>query len=152
MALSNIESSALTACVLLAVFGVGSTFVHLQPRLSQVSIQGMDVRSEPIGPDQTIERDKDWFPPEDVFITGWNCILGAPGAAPTLMLSHGDVRLFQMSGAQGETASNSYGNGLGYRVNRGEHLRLRLTITNRGTAGETHGASCLLQFVPVHGY
>jgi hypothetical protein len=118
-------------------------------RLRPVSIEAIDIASEPIAQGQTIERQAIWNPPDDVYLLGWNYDVETR-ASPSLRLLHGQTRLF-MVGGQGGAAHALFPAGAGYRVRKGEALTLVFRLTNFGPPGETHGASALLYFVPVEG-
>jgi hypothetical protein len=118
-------------------------------RLRPISIEAIDIASEPIAQGQTIERQAVWNPPDDVFLLGWSYDVET-SAAPSLRLLHGQTRLF-MVGRSGGASEASFPAGVGYRVRKGETLTLVFRLTNGGPPGETHGASALLYFVPVEG-
>ncbi|MET0555185.1 MAG: hypothetical protein ABW221_19235 [Vicinamibacteria bacterium] len=119
-------------------------------RLRSVSIEAMDIASEPIGQGQTIERQATWNPPDDVYLLGWNYEVDTR-AAPSLRLLHGNTRLFMVGGSSATTDVAAFPGGTGFRVRKGEKLTLTFSLTNGGPPGETHGASVLLYFVPVEG-
>jgi hypothetical protein len=119
-------------------------------RIRPVSIEAIDIASEPIGQGATIERQATWNPPDDVYLLGWNYDLKT-GAAPTLRLLHGNTRLFMVGGAAGTADHALFPSGTAYRVRKGEALTLVFRVTNGGPPGETHGASVLLYFVPMAG-
>lgn len=117
-------------------------------RLRSLSIEGMDIASEPIGQGQTIHRQATWNPPDDVYLLGWNYAVDTR-AAPTLRLLLGDTRLFMVGGSSATSDVALFPAGTGFRVRKGEKVTLDFSLTNGGPAGETHGASVLLYFVPL---
>lgn len=120
-------------------------------RLRPLSVEGIDIPSEPVAQGQTIERRATWSPPDDVYLLGWDYDL-ASGASPRLRLLHGDTRLFMVGGDAGAGSGHAlFPTGAGYRVRKGETLTLVFSVTNLGPPGESRGASALLYFVPVAG-
>jgi hypothetical protein len=119
-------------------------------RLRSVSIEAMDIASEPIGQGQTVDREATWSPPDDVYLLGWNYVVETR-AAPTLRLLHGNTRLFMVGGGSAAADVDLFPEATGYRVRKGEKLTLAFRLTNGGPPGETHGASVLIYFVPVAG-
>src|SRR5438105_15520582 len=78
--------------ILLAVAIVRTIIVPDRSRLRPVSVEGLDILSEPIGQGQRIVREKTWNPPANVYLLGWNYRLG-PGALGTdPILTGGGVR------------------------------------------------------------
>ena len=138
------------AGALLLVAALVRMAVPDRARIRPVSIEAIDIASEPIGEGQTIERQATWSPPDDVYLLGWNYDVETR-AAPTLRLLHGKTRLFMVGGTGGTADSAVFPLGTGYRVRKGETLTLTFRLTNGGPPGETHGAAVLLYFLPVEG-
>jgi hypothetical protein len=138
------------ALLLLAV-AVVRLAVPDRSRMRPLSVEGLDIPSEPIGQGDAIVREKSWSPPDDVYIVGWNYRIGAPGAGPELTLSARGVRLFTVRGIDTPLNPSFFQAGTGFRVDKGGTVTLRFRLTNAGAAGETHGASALVYFVPVEG-
>ena len=138
------------AGVLLLAVALVRLAVPDRARMRPVSIEAIDIPTEPIASGQTIERQATWNPPDDVYLLGWNYDVETR-AAPTLRLLHGNTRLFMVAGAGGSTDHSFFPAGAGYRVRKGETLTLTFRVTNGGPPGETHGAGALLYFVPVEG-
>ena len=118
-------------------------------RMQPVSVEALDIPSETVGQGQTVTREVDWEPPDDVYLIGWRPSAGAPAAEPELMLRVGEVRLFDVRGDRAEPAF--FPAGSGYLVRKGQRLTLRFTLANSGPAAESRGAGALLYFVPVAG-
>jgi hypothetical protein len=138
------------AGALLLVAALVRLAVPDRARLRPVSIEAIDIATEPIAQGQTVERQATWSPPDDVYLLGWNYDVET-GAGPTLRLLHGNTRLFMVGGAGGAADHALFPAGTAYRVRKGEALTLVFRVTNGGPPGETHGASVLLYFVPVEG-
>jgi len=143
----------------LALWGAGALLLVValvrvampeRARLRSVSIEAIDIATEPIAQGQTIERQATWSPPDDVYLLGWDYDVQT-SAAPLLRLLHGNTRLFMVGGAGGTADHAVFPAGTGYLVRKGEALTLVFRVTNGGPPGETHGASVLLYFVPVEG-
>jgi hypothetical protein len=152
MPLTRLELAAGAGMLLLVGAGLTRVATRNRPGLRPLSIEGVQIASEPIGTGQTIVREQHWRPPADVYVLGWAYSIGNVGASPELLLLHKETVLF--FGAKGAVpASNPafYGEGAGYRVPAGEAVTLRLTMTNTGAPGQTRGAEALLYFVPVEG-
>jgi hypothetical protein len=136
--------------VLLLAVALVRLAVPDRARMRPVSIEALDIPTEPIASGQTIERQATWNPPDDVYLLGWNHEVETR-AAPTLRLVHGNTRLFMVGGTDGSADHAFFPAGAGYRVRKGETLTLTFRVTNGGPPGETHGAGALLYFVPVEG-
>lgn len=133
-----------------AMLGAGLARMAAPKRqpMRAIAIEGIHIRSEPIAQGQTVTREQAWQPPVDVYVVGWNYSIGSLTAGPELLLLHQDTVLF--FGPKGGVAAGNpafYGEGAGYKVLAGEPVKLRLTITNEGAAGETRGAQALVYFV-----
>lgn len=148
---SRLELLAGAGFVLLLAVGVLRIATPGRDALRPVSIQGVEIPSEPIASGQALMREREWRPGTDVYVVGWNYSLGSLHAAPELLLRHGDTVLFLGPKGGAGTENTAFLPGLGYRLQANEPLTLRLTITNTGPAGETQGARALVYFVPVAG-
>ena len=138
------------AGALLLVAAIVRLAVPDRARVRPVSIEAIDIATEPIAQGQTIERQATWSPPDDVYLLGWNYDVET-SAAPTLRLLHGNTRLFMVGGSGGTADHTFFPAGTAYRVRKGEALTLVFRVTNGGPPGETHGAAVLIYFVPVEG-
>ena len=149
--LSRNEALIGAACLLLLAVGLVRLAVPDRSRIRALSLQGFDIPSERIEQGQTLERERVWEPPDDVYVVGWNPWVGAESSAGEITLFAGGVRLFYF--VQGEGAANPtvYPGGTGYLLRKGERLSLRYRLANLGPAGETKGAGALVYFVPVEG-
>jgi hypothetical protein len=117
-----------------------------------VSVEGVALKSEPVGTNETRRAEQHWSPPDDIYLIGWSCRIGAktPGASVTL-IAPGDTALFHTVGGSDEARPQFIPEGMGYRVQKGQRLTVRFEVTNTGPPGETGGATVLLWFVPVEG-
>jgi hypothetical protein len=149
--LTRNEALVAAACLLLLAVGVVRLAVPDRSRMRPLSLQGFDIASERIDQGQTLQREKVWQPPDDVYIVGWNPWVGAASSGGELTLLAAGVRLFFF--AQGNAAANHtvYPAGTGYLLRKGQTLTLRYRLVNMGPAGETKGAGALVYFVPVEG-
>ena len=149
--LSRNEALVGAACLLLLAVGVVRLAVPDRSRMRALSLQGFDIPSERIEQGQTLQRERVWEPPDDVYIVGWNPWVGAVAAGGDLTLFAGGVRLFYF--VQGDAGANSsqYPAGTGYRLRKGERLTLRYRLVNLGPAGDTKGAGAVVYFVPAEG-
>ena len=149
--LTRNEALVGAACLLLLAVGVVRLAVPDRSRIRALSLQGFDIGSEPIDHGQTLQREKTWQPPDDVYILGWNPWVGAESSAGELTLMAAGVRLFFF--VQGQQGANhtGYPAGTGYRLRKGEALTLRYRLVNMGPPGETKGAGALVYLVPVEG-
>jgi hypothetical protein len=120
-----------------------------RPRMRPVSVEALEVPSEPVDQGQTVTREVHWDPPDDVYLIGWHPRAGAPEAEPELLLRVGDVRIFETRGPL--TSGASFPAGSGFVVRKGQRLTLRFTLANSGPAAESRGARALIYFVPVAG-
>jgi hypothetical protein len=150
MAASRLELVVGGAMLVLVGAGLSYMARPKRPPLRALSIEGIHIASEPIARDQTLVREKTWKPAADVYLIGWTYSIGGLGAGPELLLLHDDTVLF-FGPKGGAFAGNPafYAEGAGYKVKAGEAVTLRLTITNQGVAGATHGAQALIYFVPA---
>jgi hypothetical protein len=139
------------AVLLLLAVAVVRLAVPDRARMRRLSVEGLDIVSEPIGQGQTVTREKTWKAPDDIYVVGWNYSIGAPGAWPEITLVAGDVRLFVVRGSEQPPNPSFFQSGTAFLVRKGEPVTLRFRLTNAGAPGETHGASALVYFVPVEG-
>lgn len=149
--LTRNEALVAAGCLLLLAVGVVRLAVPDRSRMRPLSLQGFDIASERIDHGQTLQREKVWQPPDDVYIVGWNPWVGAASSGGELTLLAAGVRLFFF--VQGDAAANHtvYPAGTGYLLRKGQTLTLRYHLVNMGPAGETKGAGALVYFVPVEG-
>jgi len=149
--LTRNEALVGAGCLLLLAVGVVRLAVPDRSRIRAVSLQGFDIGSEPIDHGQTLQREKTWQSPDDVYVLGWNPWVGAESSGGELTLMAAGVRLFFF--AQGGAAANHavFPGGTGYLLRKGQALTLRYRLVNMGPAGETKGAGALVYFVPVEG-
>lgn len=137
--------------VLLLAVAVVRLAVPDRSRIRPLSVTGLDVPSEPIAQGETITRERSFAAPADVYVVGWSYRIGAPTAGPELQLLCRDVRLFTARGTDALQNPAFFPAGTAFRVQRGESVTLRFRLSNAGPAGESHGASALVYFVPVMG-
>jgi hypothetical protein len=149
--LTRNEALVGAGCLLLLAVGVVRLAVPDRSRIRPLSLQGFDIASERIDQGQTLQREKVWQPPDDVYIVGWNPWVGAASSGGELTLLAAGVRLFFF--VQGDAAANHtvYPAGTGYLLRKGQALTLRYRLVNMGPAGETKGAGALVYFVPLEG-
>lgn len=118
-------------------------------RMRAISVEAVSIPAESVDPGQTVTREADWQPPDDVYLLGWLPVPGAPEAEPELLLRVGELRLFE---AHGHASWPSFfPAGSGFLVRKGQPVTLRLTLVNSGPRADTRGARALLYFVPVAG-
>jgi hypothetical protein len=149
--LTRNEALAGAACLLLLAVGVVRLAVPDRSRIRPLSLQGFDIPSERIDHGLTLEREKVWQPPDDIYIVGWNPWVGASSSGGELTLLAGGVRLFLFTQGQGGANQTVYPGGTGYLLRKGQPLTLRYRLLNMGPAGDTKGAGALVYFVPVEG-
>jgi hypothetical protein len=137
--------------VLLLAVAVVRLAVPDRSRIRPLSVAGLDLPSEAIAQGETVTREKTWPAPADVYVIGWSYRIGAPTAGPELHLLAGDVRLFTARGTDALQNPAFFPSGTAFLVRRGQSVTLRFRMSNAGPAGETHGASALVYFVPVMG-
>jgi hypothetical protein len=150
--ISRVELFAGAGFVLLLAVGVLRMGVPDRHAMRPVSVEGIDIPTEPIASGQVLTREKDWRPSVDVYVVGWSYSVGALQAAPDVLLRHGQTVLF--FGPRGGAATQNpafLDAGLGYRLPAGEPLTLQLSMANSGPPGETAGVRALVYFVPVAG-
>lgn len=137
---------------LLVAVGVVRTAMPDRYRLRPLSVQGMDIVSEPIGTRETLTREVTWSPPVDVYVMGWSYRIGGFTAGGELSMFAGTTRLFEVAAADAPASNPSFfQNGAGFLLRQGDKLTLRYRLTNTGPPGQTRGAGALVYFVPVEG-
>jgi hypothetical protein len=138
--------------VLLAVAILRTVMVPDRARLRPVSVEGLEIQTEPIAQGQRISREKAWSPPADIYLLGWNYRIGASAAGIDLVLLVNDVSIFHVrTGDVGGANPAFLSAGAAYRVRPVDKVRLLYVVTNTGPAGETRGAGALVYFVPAEG-
>lgn len=116
----------------------------------RISVEAVEIKAQPIKSGESVIQEASWAPPDDIFIVGWTPLVGSPEAQPNLYLMAGATAIFgtEHGGLEGTKASFLPA-GTGYRVSKGETVKLRLQITNSGPDGHTGGARALIYFHPV---
>ena len=116
----------------------------------QISVEGVEIKSQPIRSGEALVQESSWAAPDDVFIVGWAPHLGAPEARPELSLIAGGTSIFRAERGSIEGLKTVFmPAGTGYLVRKGEIVKLRLEMRNSGPDGESRGARALLYFHPV---
>lgn len=116
----------------------------------RISVEAVEIKAQPIKSGESLIQEASWTPPDDVFIVGWAPHLGSPGAHPNVYLMAGSTSIFAAErGALQGMPATFMPSGTGYRVTKGETVKLRLQITNSGPDGDTGGARALIYFHPV---
>jgi hypothetical protein len=120
-------------------------------RLRPLSIEGLDIPSEPIAHGQRIVRETSWAPTAAVYILGWQYRIGAEALGTDLVLFADNVRLFHIR--RGDVPANPtfFQNGGAYYVRPPQKIRLMYSVENTGPEGQTRGAGALVYFVPGEG-
>jgi hypothetical protein len=149
--LSRNEALIAAACLLLLAVGLVRLAVPDRSRMRPLSLQGFDIPSEKIDQGQTLERERVWEPPDDVYVVGWSPWVGASRSGGELTLYAAGVQLFLFVQGDGAANAAAYPAGTGYLLRKGEKLTLRYRLENMGPAGETKGAGAVVHFVPVEG-
>jgi hypothetical protein len=150
--LSRFELLGGAGFLLLLSVGVVRMVTPGREPLRPVSIEGIEIPSEPIATGQRLVREKEWRPPTEVYVVGWSYSLGSSHAEPELTLLHGQTVLFYGPRAGASTQNPAFLDaGLGYRLQANQPLTLRFAITNTGPPGHTLGVRALVYFVPVAG-
>ena len=123
-------------------------------RLRVLSVEAIQIPSEPIKNGQSIERSFEWLPPEDVFVVGWGpranaknsgaeLTLFTPGPPPMLLFDYAE---------DGRPNRNEYAApGTGFLVKKGSVVKLRFRLNNGGPDSMTLGGVALIYFVPAAG-
>lgn len=143
----------------LAILVVSSAFLGLvlfrlmatpAPATRRLSVEGLEIKSQPVRSGESLTHETSWLPPDDVFIVGWAPELGAPAARPELYLLSGETRIFAAPRGETEGLPTVFmPAGTGYLIRKGEPVTLRLRLKNLGPEGETRGARALIYFHPV---
>jgi hypothetical protein len=149
--LTRIEALVAAAGLVLLAVAVVRLAVPDRSRMRPLSIEGITIKSQPIGQAETTHAEATWGPPEDVYIVGWAYHVGAAPGILTLIAPPGDTVLMRVRGGSDEIRPQFVAAGAGYRLRKEQQLRARLDVTNTGPAGETHGAIVLVYYVPVEG-
>jgi hypothetical protein len=132
--------------------------LHLRP----LSIEGVHLDLGRIEPGQTVVKEINWDPPDDVYLLGWNAWFSAPEGSFNLEMMLYDAgaktAIFVMDRGNAATPpdglwrTNMLPAGTGFRAMRGHPLRFRCQVGNSGSRTlETRGATALLYFVPMEG-
>jgi hypothetical protein len=149
--------------LLLLVVGVLRIALPERADLRPLSIESIELQMGRIDPGQTVTRERDWLPPDDVYVLGWNAWIGAPATGTLdadLMLYDGlaHTAIFLMSQPAGPAAvppgwrSASLPPGTGYRARKNRAITFRCRISNTGASSvEPRGTTALVYFVPVAG-
>jgi hypothetical protein len=152
MNVSRTELLAGGGALLLLATALVRLAVPDRSRMRRLSVEGIDIASAPIRGGQTVVSERQWNPPEDVYVVGWNYHVGAPAADPELLLLDGTTALFMGVKGQNTPLNPSfYQGGTGYLLLKGRPLTLRLKVSNTGPDGHTLGARALVYFLPVAG-
>ena len=116
----------------------------------QLSVEGIEIKSQAIRSGEALVHEAKWLPPDDVFIVGWAPEVGAREAQPALFLGSSGVTFFAARTLSPEGLRTTFvPSGMGFLVRKGEPVTLRLEIRNSGPDGETRGARALIYFHPV---
>lgn len=125
-------------------------FVPAEAPTRRLSVEALEIKSQPVRSGESLTHEASWLPPDDVFIVGWAPELGAAAARPELYLLSGETRIFAASrGAVEGLPTVFMPAGTGYLIHKGEPVTLRLRLDNLGPDGETRGARALIYFHPV---
>lgn len=140
--------------LLLVAVAVVRLAVPDRSRLRPLSVEAIQIPSEPIKNGQSIERSFEWIPPDDVYVVGWGpranaknsgaeMTLFTPGPPPMLLFDYAE---------DGRPNRNEYAApGTGFLVKKGGVLKVRYRINNGGPDSMTLGGVALIYFVPVAG-
>jgi hypothetical protein len=148
------------ALLLLAV-GLVRLAVPDRSRIRPLSIEALEVAGDRLDPGQTMTRDANWNPPDDVYLLGWHPWIAAPADMRfnvEISAFQGTTRLLFVAqnltppGIVTPWSPQLLPQGTGIRLLKGQPLTMRYRITNTGAVPfETGGATALLYFVPVEG-
>ena len=148
------ELAILLGVAFLLAIGVVRLAVPDRSRLRALSVEAIQIPSEPIAHGQSIERSIDWTPPADVYIVGWGPRVHARGSSATLMLylKSRKTMLFDYQ-EDGRSSRNEYtAPGTGFFVAKGEAVTIRYRMNNGGLDSQTLGGVGLIYFVPAAGH
>jgi hypothetical protein len=149
MQITRRDGALAAGAVLLLAVAVVRLAVPDRSRMRSLSIEGFDIKSEPIASGQEIQRTASWNPPEDLYVVGWSYEIGS--SAGWLALMQGQTRLFSTTDLRRSANPAFFAGGTGFRVRKGEPLTLHYRVLNTGGDGQTMGASAVVYFVPVEG-
>lgn len=147
----------------LALIGTGVFLVAIaavrlaipdRSRLRVLSVEAIQIPSEPIKNGQSVERAFEWLPPEDVYIVGWGPRANAKnsGAEMTLFTPGPPAMLLFDYAEDGRPNRNEYAApGTGFLVKKGSVVKLRYRLNNGGPDSMTLGGVALIYFVPAAG-
>jgi hypothetical protein len=144
---------ALAGTLVLAV-AIVRLAVPDRSRLRALSVEAIQIPSEPIKNGQSIERTFEWHPPDDIYIVGWGPRANArgSGAEMTLFIPGAPPMLLFDYVEDGRPARNEYAApGTGFLVGKGKTITLQFRLTNTGPDAESHGGVAYIYFVPVAG-
>jgi hypothetical protein len=151
--ISRRDAALAAASLLLLATAVVRMATPSRPPLRPVSVEGLDIKDEPLASGVTLTREARWMPPTDVYLMGWQYWNGgtAGGGELTVFREPGSLRLFTASRDDNSANPFFFQNGAAFLVRKGEEMVLRYRISNTGPAGRTNGAHVLFFFVPVEG-
>ena len=116
----------------------------------RISVEAMEIKSQPIRSGESATQEASWTPPDDVFVVGWAPDVGAPEARPNLFLMSGSTAIFRIERGSVEGLRATFlPAGTGYLARKGETIKLRFQIDNSGPDGVSGGARALIYFHPV---
>ena len=142
------------AVALLLAIAVVRLAVPDRSRLRSLSAEAIQIPSEPIKHDQSVERTFEWSPPDDVYIVGWGPRVNARNSGAEMMLfTPGPPPLMLFDYVEdGRAATNQYAApGTAFRINRGTVVKVRYRLNNGGPDSMTLGGAALIYFVFVAG-
>ena len=153
MEVSRRDAAIAAASLFLMATAVVRMATPSRPALRPLSVEGLDVRTEPIASAQTITRDARWKAPTDVYLMGWQYWNGGAqgGGEIVVFREPGSLRLFTADRNDNSANPFFFQNGAAFRLQKGEEIVLRYRLTNTGPPGQTNGAHLLIFFVPVEG-
>lgn len=140
--------------VLLLAIAIVRLAVPDRSRLRALSVEAIQIPSEPIKQGESLERLFEWLPPADVYVVGWGpranaknsgaeMTLFTPGPPPMLLFDYAE---------DGRPNRNEYAApGTGFMVQKGTPVKLRFRLNNSGPDTMTLGGVALIYFVPVAG-
>ena len=149
------------ALVLLAI-GILRLATPDRPRIRAVAIEGVSTKPRPVGPGETVTEEGIWQPPDDVYVLGWDPIVGA-GVGQydvDIMLYESATQTTLFHATQSVSAGSALHSwpattlplGTGYLARKGSPLKFRIMIGNTGTTTvQPRAASALIYYVRVEG-
>ena len=122
-------------------------------RLRRLSIEAVDFPTEPIKSGETIDREKTWTAPDDVYVMGWNARVHALNSHGSLLLYTlpEKVRLFEFRESDGTGRNEFFPPGSAFFLGRGQKIAVRFRLGNSGPDSESQGAVAYIYFVPASG-